>query len=232
MGQLPKSKIERLKREKRQAKAAKKRKIATREKIVRFLIVCEGERTEPNYFKELVKDKFSEVRSEEIIGEGRSTCALVRKTEEIRNKLEQQRQLRFDRIWVVFDKDDFPDFNEAIELARSKGYLSAWTNEAFELWYLLHFVYFDSAISRNDYISKLEAEIRKYPNYSGFKYKKNNAGMYALLNRIGDVVQAKKRAQKLRQIFEGSYNYRIQKPCTTVDILVNELEHPEVFLET
>ena len=232
MGQLPKSRIEQLKREKRQAKAAKKRKIATREKIVRFLIVCEGERTEPNYFKELVKDKYSEVSSEEIVGEGRSTCALIRRTEEIRNKVEQQRQLRFDRIWVVFDKDDFPDFNEAIELAKSKGYLAAWTNEAFELWYLLHFVYFDSALSRKDYIKKLEAEIRKYPSYSEFKYNKNDAGMYALLNRIGDEAQAKKRARKLRLFFEGSRNYKIHKPCTTVDILVNELEHPEVLLET
>lgn len=66
MGQLPKSKIEQLKREKREAKAAKKRKVATRERIVRFLIVCEGERTEPNYFRELVKDKYSEVRSERL----------------------------------------------------------------------------------------------------------------------------------------------------------------------
>jgi len=42
MGQLPKSKIEQLKREKRESKAAKKRKVATRDtirdKIVRFLI--------------------------------------------------------------------------------------------------------------------------------------------------------------------------------------------------
>lgn len=154
MGQLPKSKIEQLKREKREAKAAKKRKVATRDKIVRFLIVCEGERTEPNYFKELVKDKYSEVRSEEIVGEGRSTCALVKKTEEIRAQLEYQRQLKFDRVWVVFDKDDFQDFNEAIALAERKGYKAGWTNEAFELWYLLHFVYLDSAISRADYVKK------------------------------------------------------------------------------
>ena len=97
MGQLPKSKIEQLKREKREAKAAKKRKVATREKIVRFLIVCEGERTEPNYFRELVKDRYSEVRSEDIVGEGRSTCALVKKTEEIKECLERQRQLKFAR---------------------------------------------------------------------------------------------------------------------------------------
>lgn len=232
MGQLPKSKIEQLKREKRQAKAEKKRKVATREKIVRFLIVCEGERTEPNYFMELVKDKFSEVRSEEIIGEGRSTCALVRKTEEIRDRLERKRQLRFDRIWVVFDKDDFADFNEAIQLTKKKGYFAGWTNEAFELWYLLHFVFLDSAISRGAYIKKLEAEIRKHPEYSDFKYKKNHSGMYTLLNSIGDEGRAKKRAQKLRQFFAGSFDYKTHKPCTTVDILVNELEHPEAFLET
>ena len=46
MGLLPKYKIEELKREKREAKAAKKRKENTRSKIVRFLIVCEGSRTE------------------------------------------------------------------------------------------------------------------------------------------------------------------------------------------
>jgi hypothetical protein len=67
MGLLPKSKVEQLKREKREAKAAKKRKENTRSKIVRFLIVCEGERTEPNYFKALVNDKYSEVREEEIL---------------------------------------------------------------------------------------------------------------------------------------------------------------------
>ena len=117
--------------------------MATRDKIVRFLIVCEGERTEPNYFKELVRDRYSEVRSGDIVGEGRSTCALVKRTEEIREKLESQRQLRFDCVWVVFDKDDFNDFNEAIALAERKGYKAAWSNEAFELWYLLHFIYLD-----------------------------------------------------------------------------------------
>lgn len=97
MGQLPKSKIEQLKREKREAKAAKKRKVATRDKIVRFLIVCEGEHTEPNYFKGLVKDKYSEVRSEDIVGEGRSTCALVKKTEEIKDR----HTLECDVIYII-----------------------------------------------------------------------------------------------------------------------------------
>ena len=230
MGQTPKSKIEQLKREKREAKAAKKRKVATRDKIVRFLIVCEGERTEPNYFRELVKDRYSEVRSEDIVGEGRSTCALVKKTEEIRYRLEHQRQLKFDRVWVVFDKDDFNDFNDAIALAVSKGFSPAWTNEAFELWYLLHFVYLDAAISRSDYIKKLENEVRKHEAYGNFSYKKNDAGIYAMLQEIGNEAQAKLRAARLRGLFEDTQDYKSQKPCTCVDILVEELEHPEALL--
>ena len=230
MGQLPKSKIEQLKREKREAKAAKKRKVATRDKIVRFLVVCEGERTEPNYFKGLVKDRYSEVRSEEIVGEGRSTCALVKKTEEIRQRLEHQRQLEFDRVWVVFDKDDFNDFNEAIALAERKGYGAAWSNEAFELWYLLHLIYLDAAISRVDYIAKLEAEIRRFEGYKYFKYRKNDEGIYALLQKIGNEELAKERAQKLRRFFEHTFDYKSHKPCTTVDLLVEELEHPESLL--
>lgn len=230
MGQLPKSKIEQLKREKREAKAAKKRKVATREKIVRFLIVCEGERTEPNYFRELVKDRYSEVRSEDIVGEGRSTCALVKKAEEIRDRLEHQRQLKFDRVWVVFDKDDFNDFNEAIALAEKNGFMAAWSNEAFELWYLLHFVYLDAAISRADYIKKLENEIRRIDGYANYNYKKNDVGIYSLLQRIGDEPQAKQRAAKLQAMFDDTKDYKNHKPCTCVDVLVNELEHPDNLL--
>ena len=230
MGQLPKSKIEQLKREKREAKAAKKRKVATRDKIVRFLIVCEGERTEPNYFKELVRDRYSEVRSEDIVGEGRSTCALVKRAEEIREKLERQRQLRFDRVWVVFDKDDFNDFNEAIVLAERKGYKAAWSNEAFELWYLLHFIDLDSAISRADYIKKLENEIRRCDGHENFCYKKNDSGIYRMLQNIGNETQAKLRAARLRSIFGNAHDFKSHKPCTCVDILVEELEHPENLL--
>lgn len=230
MGQLPKSKIEQLKREKREAKAAKKRKVATRDKIVRFLIVCEGERTEPNYFKELVKDRYSEVRSEEIVGKGRSTCALVKRTEEIKEVIERQRQLRFDRVWVVFDKDDFNDFNEAIALAEKKGYKAAWSNEAFELWYLLHFIYLDAAISRADYIKKLENEIRKFEGFEDYRYKKNDSGIYAMLMKIGNETQAKLRAARLRSMFDNARDFKSHKLCTCVDILVEELEHPENLL--
>ena len=143
MGYSRKEEIERLRRERREAKASKKRKENVREKLVRFLIVCEGTKTEPHYFEALIKNYISTVREVTIEGEGRATVALVDRTLEIKQELERKNAMSFDRVWVVFDKDDFDDFNDAIKKANKLGFHSAWTNEAFELWYYLHFEYLD-----------------------------------------------------------------------------------------
>ncbi|WP_249170331.1 RloB family protein, partial [Porphyromonas levii] len=119
---------------------------------------------------------------------GKSTCALVKRTLQIKDELERKRQLPFDRVWVVFDKDDFTDFNEAIQLATSYSFQRAWTNEAFELWYLLHFQYLDAGISRHNYIEKLQGEVRKHPRYENYEYKKNDVSVYKMLTTIGNEV--------------------------------------------
>lgn len=48
MGYSKKDAIAKLNRERREAKAAKRRKVAVRKRIVRFLIVCEGTRVMRN----------------------------------------------------------------------------------------------------------------------------------------------------------------------------------------
>ena len=106
----------------------------------------------------------------------------------------------------------------------------AWSNEAFELWYLLHFVYLYAAISRSDYIKKLENEIRRIDGYANYNYKKNDAGIYSMLQRIAGEPQAKQRAARLQVMFEETKDYKSHKPCTCVDILVDELEHPDNLL--
>ena len=234
MGPIPKEELAKMKREKREAKAARKRKENTRSRIVRFLIVCEGTKTEPNYFKALIKDRQSEVREikeEDIKGEGCSTCALVKRALELKYDLEKRRQLPFDRVWVVFDKDEFQDFNDAIRLANSKKVSCAWSNEAFELWYYLHFEYLDTGITRQQYIEKLEREIRKRMDNEAFKYEKNDSSMYALLKMFGNEEFAKGNAIKLRKKFRGNQDYQSHTPCTMVDKLVDELENTQAVLD-
>lgn len=230
MGHSRKGEIERLRRERREAKAAGKRKEATRERFVRFLIVCEGEKTEPHYFESLVKNHISTVREVKIEGEGKATVALVNATFGIKKELERRNNMAFDRVWVVFDKDDFDDFNEAINAAERLGFRCAWSNEAFELWYCLHFDYLDTGISRAAYIDKLEKTIRKKMNDSGFRYEKGSPENYNLLMTYGDERLAKRFAEKLRSQYRGK-DYAAHKPCTTVDLLVEELENPEKLLD-
>lgn len=57
----------------------------------------------------------------------------------------------YQNIWVVFDKDDFKDFDEAIRLGKEKGYKIAWSNQSFEYWLYLHFNYADTALHRDDW---------------------------------------------------------------------------------
>jgi len=136
----------------------------------------------------------------------------------------------FDRVWVVFDKDDFDDFNQAIALAKSYGFMSAWTNEAFELWYYLHFEYLDTAISRDAYIDKLEDALRRKIGDDNYKYKKGDPNNYHIMQTYGREDLAKRFAKRLRKMHKGT-DYASHKPCTMVDKLVEELEQPEKLLD-
>lgn len=230
MGYSRKDEIAKLKQERKEAKAAKKRRENVRDRFVRFLIVCEGTKTEPHYFEALIKNHISTVREVKIEGEGKATMALVDETLEIKKDLERKNAMSFDRVWVVFDKDDFEDFNEAIIRARKLGFQSAWTNEAFELWYYLHFEYLDTGISRADYIGKLQDFFRDRMGDEAFKYEKGNPDIYKLLQLYGREDLAKRFAQQLRSLYTGT-DYASHKPCTMVDKLVKELEKPELLLK-
>ena len=229
MGYSRKDEIAKVRKERREAKASKKRKENVREKLVRFLIVCEGTKTEPHYFEALIKNNISTVREVTIEGEGRGTVTLVVKAHEIRQKLERKNAMAFDRVWVVFDKDDFGDFNEAIGKASKLGFQSAWTNEAFELWYFLHFEFLDAGISRSAYIEKIEGAFRNRMGNRDFVYQKGNPDIYRLLQKYGREDLAKRYAERLRARYTDT-NYTAHKPCTMVDKLVEELEHPESLL--
>ena len=84
-----------------------------------FLIVCEGVRTEPEYFKSF-RITTATVKA---VGQAMNTVSLVNKAISIRNADEKKKR-SYDQCWVVFDKDDFPakDFNQAIQLARKNGF--------------------------------------------------------------------------------------------------------------
>lgn len=77
---------------------------------------------------------------------------------------------------------------------------------------------------------KLNNILRKKLETARYNYKKNDPKFYSLLQNYGDEALAKRRAEKLRSCYSGN-NYKKQKPCTTVDLLVEEIEHPEIYID-
>ncbi|MCI4443627.1 MAG: RloB domain-containing protein [Lentimicrobium sp.] len=219
---------------KRTARVEKKRKEKTREVRVYFLIVCEGEKTEPNYFKSFKTNVKSFVFTIDTLGEGSNTKDLVKRTIKARDKSSQE----YDSVWAVFDRDSFSpnNFNGAIELAENNDIKVGWSNEAFELWYLLHFQYRNTSMSRADYKSAIEDEINakiaaqsKSKNPKKFEYKKNSEEMYSILEKYGNQKQAITYAKKLI-LNHNCNNFAIHNPCTKVHLLVEELNGDSIEL--
>jgi hypothetical protein len=189
-----------------------------RDERQRFLIVCEGTKTEPTYFEAIQKLLPPNVATIEIYGEGANTLSLVDLAREKRES-RKDGDYSFDQVWVVFDRDSFPpdNFDNAIKSTNAEGMRCAWSNEAFELWYILHFEYRNSAMARQEYQKKLQ-------EFLGEPYKKNAVDMYEKLAKFGDQKRAIGWARKLFEDFDGR---RIppsrSNPCTTVYLLVEEL---------
>lgn len=193
-----------------------------RKKVLPYiLIVCEGARTEPNYF-EWYKENCKQEINVDICGEGKNTVSLVREAIAIKKKIEKEKQIIFDQVWCVFDRDSFEisTYNQAFELAHKNNIKVAYSNECFEVWYLLHFQYFDNEMPRGLVFNKLDNLMKK--EY-GIAYKKNTHNICELL--LGKQLTAIKNAKKLESKCSNIGIVHHQNPSTSVYKLVEELNN-------
>ncbi len=139
-------------------------------------MVCEGKKTEPTYFKSLIRRLRLSTANVEVEGSGSDPSQLVEKAKSLRNK-EQRRGERYDAVYCVFDKDEHAHFAEASDAAKSANLKLARSWPCFEFWLLLHFLY-----SRKPYVRSGDRspaqncvrDLRKHmPNYA-----KGDAGVF------------------------------------------------------
>lgn len=215
---------------KKNRKERKKRKYEYKNpKANSFLIVTEGERTEPLYFdgiKKLIEGKIGgnidivKNPTINIEGKGCSTGKLIEETD----RLVKEAKIIYQNVWVVFDKDDFSDFDEAIKEGKTKGYEIAWSNQSFEYWIYLHFNYSDAALHRNEWNDKLDDLFKQY-NLGDGKYKKNYKDIYNMLNKLDGVNTAIKNAKRRMDKFDEKKSKPSEyEPATTVYKLVEKLK--------
>lgn len=199
------------------------RKYNTRKENKIIYIFSEGKETEYNYFK----SKKQEIRKQNIKIEVKSECqgcntlSLVDCALHylVKQGIKIDDSANNDECWVVFDKDDFDkDFDNAINKAIARNIKVAYSNESFELWFLLHFDLHTSALPRAFINKKLDDLLQKRYHK---KYEKNSENMYSL---IKDQEQtAIQNANYLIKMHKGKKLYREKNPSTTVHLLVESL---------
>jgi RloB-like protein len=193
--------------------------IETITKNKRFLIVCEGQ-TEELYFKSFP------ILTADIkpVHQGCSKSVLV---ECVKVYLENE---TYDEIWCVFDMDyspevagQFDDYNNAINTAIKEGYKCAYSNDAFELWFILHYQYIDQEQLRKFFFKTLS----KYWEINYEKHGKMRNFAKSIYSRLlsdqrASQEMAIKNAYRLLDNQKEKI-YHLQNPSTTVCFLVQEL---------
>ena len=61
----------------------------------------------------------------------------------------------YNAIWCVFDKDEFPDFDDAIDFAKRNDIGTAFSNQAFEVWFINHYRLLNTPLHRSKYKDEL-----------------------------------------------------------------------------
>jgi hypothetical protein len=195
-----------------------------------FLIVCEGLNTEKHYFEGF------DVRPEVLTIVG---GAGVRKSVVKRAKKEAGKEKNKGKeVWCVFDFDvnganrkQKQEFNEAVEMAAREGFKVAYSNDAFELWLVLHYQTCTSALHRTGYYAILEKIWGLPHSYESMgKAKEFTAGIYDRMKEDikADESLATRRARMLEKI-HAHRPYADHCPCTTVYKLVRELNIQSVL---
>jgi hypothetical protein len=192
-----------------------------------ILIVCEGENTEPSYFRQF---KLSSATIEPV-GEGYNTLSLVERAVQL------AKEKTFDQVWCVFDADPKPDnpkqaqnFNKAIKLAEKNKFGIAYSNQAFEYWIIIHFIdHQGGCMNRSDYNDKINKLLAPFGlTYEGESCKIITEEIFEVLDGIDEKTNVERkrlaisRAKRNYDHFDHS-NPAIEESSTTVFRLVEEL---------
>ena len=192
------------------------------------LIVTEGKKTEPLYFKGLKLEidlKYGnrgrgriDIRIE---GEGVNTLTLLDRAKN--HVADSPNQIR--HVWLVYDKDDFPldNFDNTALGCRDLSnenitYHALWSNQCIELWFMLHFDYLQSDLHRTEYKPRLDSYLNVI---NKGVYAKNRSYIYEVLREFMPTAIAN--AKRLYESFIDKTPSRVA-PGTMIYELFEELQ--------
>jgi len=205
------------KRKERKAELLRRRR-ATKAPYDVILIVCEGAKTEPNYFTELKKTFRLSNANVRICGRGSDPLSVVDFAIET-----FRREPEFDRVYCVFDRDRHTTYSAALDkikrtrLSKRSKIFAIPSVPCFEFWLLLHFAYttkpFDAPAS-DSICAKIIKELKKHLS----AYQKGDQDIF---NKMQDKLDnAIMNARRVKQFHKTSGT---DNPSTCVHSLVEYL---------
>ncbi len=222
-----------------------KRTVNDKKTVPDIIIACEDSVSSPTYFQMLVSsliDKKIITQDSFVIAKHKHTNPMGVLSDLKEYKNENGKTYKdFDHKWIVIDRDSQrvnggghakEDFNNALQNAKSKksnlNIEVAYANDSFELWYLLHFEYRNTAISRDDIVKQVikklkEKEAHKFSklNKDNIKQENYTKSIFETLKPLQDV--AIRNAKKLLESYGKGHNPESDNPSTRVHLLVEVL---------
>ncbi len=112
-----------------------------------ILVVCEGGKTEPLYFKGLWQKIRLATVDVHVVGQGAEIVGVVEAAIELLEKRKADSKISvrlapYKEVWCVVDtelKKDSHSWKRGLDKAKAKKLNLAWSNPCFEYWLLLHF---------------------------------------------------------------------------------------------
>jgi hypothetical protein len=180
-----------------------------------ILIICEGQKTEPRYFKSLLKELRIPSSRVELLDKksGMTPLTLVKTVFDKKKDYEKLTEVSVDEVWCVFDHEGChkdPRFEDAVRYANDHDLQLAVSYPCFEYWILLHFKKTTKAFANcRDVIKVLKSYIPSY-----------NKAEIDFENLYPRIKKAVVHAVEVRK-----YNEDINKMCpaTYVDLLVRRI---------
>lgn len=181
-------------------------------------LICEGTETEIRYFKRF-RSRGCHIDIIPLPSQYRSADRLVQKAKSTMGTNPYYPE-DGDTIWCVFDRDE--NTNEVLlrakQIAAKEGYRLAYSNPAFEIWFLLHYV--DQQAEVND----CQAVIHLLKQTDRLEQYEKSKDVYDELKPLQDAAirRAKKRLNQLERD-DIEVISRQSNPVTTVVQLVEYL---------
>lgn len=198
------------------------RRAPSRTILKRFLIACEGSKTEPKYFEDLVKDMQLTTADVRICGKECDSDPLS----VVRFAIETfKSDGDYDHVYCVIDKDSHTNLPEALNLVRQtkmsgkKTFESVVSVPCFEYWVLLHYEFSTAPHERTQRKSPCDSVIDRVKAKRDGNYTKGSPGLYqSLLPNMGTAMD---RAAKS---LEAAKANQTDNPSTGIHLLIQALK--------